>query len=197
MDFDHLPADPLAELKQWVEEAQGLPLFNPHAMTLATVDGDGRPSARTVLLKGLDERGAVFYTNTLSRKGEALEANPRAAMVFYWDGLLRQLTIEGRVSSIDATESDAYFASRPRGSQVGAWASLQSQPLESRRVLEERAAEVSRSHEQRPIPRPPHWGGYRVSLDRIEFWQGRPDRLHDRVVYVQTEGGWEIRRLYP
>ena len=198
MDFDNPPTDPVATLRRWLEEGRQTDLVNPEAMTLATVDPDGRPSARTVLLKGLDERGAVFYTSRISRKGLALEANPVAALLFYWDGLRRQACVEGRVTAVDDVESDTYFATRPRGAQVGARASRQSEPIESRAALEARVAEIERRYAGREVPRPPDWGGYRVSLDRIELWQGRIDRLHDRVLYTRTEdGGWTTQRLSP
>ena len=198
MDFDNPPADPIAVIKQWLEEAGQTDLRNPTAMALATVDADGRPSVRTVLLKGLDERGAVFYTNRNSRKGRALDANARAALVFYWDALQRQVTIEGRVSTVSDEECDAYFASRPRGAPIGAWASDQSEPVESRAALEARVWDALKGYHDREVPRPLHWGGYRVAPTRIELWQSRLDRLHDRVEYVQEEsGGWTVRRLCP
>ncbi|MHC4141956.1 MAG: pyridoxamine 5'-phosphate oxidase [Planctomycetota bacterium] len=198
MDFDNPPADPIAVIKQWLEEAGQTDLRNPTAMALATVDADGRPSVRTVLLKGLDERGAVFYTNRNSRKGRALDANARAALVFYWDALQRQVTIEGPVSTVSDEESDAYFASRPRGAQIGAWASDQSEPVEGRAALEARVWDALKGYHDRDVPRPPHWGGYRVEPVRVELWQTRLDRLHDRVDYVRDEsGGWTVRRLCP
>ena len=198
MDFDNPPTDPVETLRRWLEEARQTDLLNPEAMTLATVDPDGRPSARTVLLKGLDERGAVFYTSRISRKGRALEANPVAALLFYWDRRRRQACVEGRVTAVDDGESDAYFATRPRGAQVGAHASRQSEPIESRAALVARVAEIEAQYAGREVPRPPDWGGYRVSLDRIELWQGRIDRLHDRVLYVRAEdGGWRVERLSP
>jgi pyridoxamine 5'-phosphate oxidase len=198
MDFDHPPAHPLPELQQWLADARTTDLPNPHAMTLATVDPAGIPSTRTVLLKALDERGAVFFTNCDSRKGTALAANPRAALLLHWDALTRQVIIEGVVTEVDGTQSDEYFASRPRASQIGAWASRQSRPVADRAALDAAAAEIERRFEGREIPRPPHWGGYRVSLDRIEFWQGHPFRLHDRVVYLTDEaGGWTVQRLQP
>ena len=198
LDFDNPPADPLPEVQRWLGEAEDLGLDNPRAMTLATVDPDGRPSARTVLLKGLDEHGAVFFTNRASRKGRALEAGSQAALLFYWDRLHRQVCIEGPVSPADDAQSDAYFATRPRGAQVGAWASDQSQPVESRAVLEARVEQIVERFRGGDIPRPPHWGGYRVRLDRIEFWQGRQDRLHDRMVYTRRdESSWTVERLSP
>ena len=198
MDFEHPPSDPIGPLRAWMEEAEHLDLPNPAAMTLATVDPDGRPSARMVLLKGLDERGVVLHTNRLSRKGRALEANPWAALVFHWDLLLRQVVIEGRASLLDDEESDAYFATRPRASQLGAWASRQSEPVVSRAALDAAFTEVERRYEGVDVPRPRHWGGTRVSLERIEFWQGRPFRLHDRIEYrSEGGGGWRIQHLFP
>ena len=198
MDFDNPPADPVAQARRWLDEAATTALINPHAMSLATVDPDGTPSVRTVLLKGFDERGAAFYTNRESRKGVALDAGLRAALLLYWDSLHRQICIEGSVSQVDDAESDAYFASRPRGAQLGAWASRQSQPIENRAALEAAVAETARRFEGATVPRPPYWGGYRVALQRIEFWQGRLDRVHDRVLYTRLEqGGWTTQRLSP
>ena len=197
MDFEHPPADPLAEFRRWFDEACRLPMPNPNAMTLATVDAAGAPSARIVLLRGIDERGALFFTNRQSRKGTALESVPRAALLFHWDLLDRQIRIEGRVTHATEAESDGYHAERPRESQVGAWASEQSRPVASRAAFEARIAEMNARFGDGPVPRPPHWGGYRVSLDSIEFWQGHPHRLHDRVVYSSRPGGWSVTRLYP
>ena len=198
MDFDNPPADPVAQLKVWLDEAGTIGLRNPHAMTLATVDPDGRPSARAVLLKDLDATGAVFYTNSGSRKGQDLGGNPHVALLFYWDKQARQLSIEGRVSLVADTEADSYFASRPRGAQIGAWASNQSEPITNRAILQRRVAQLSEKYDGREVPRPPYWVGYRVSLQRIEFWQGQPDRLHDRVLYARgPDGGWTTQRLSP
>ena len=198
MDFDNPPADPVAQVQCWLEVAATTALINPHAMSLATVDPDGSLSLRTVLLKGFDERGAVFYTNRRSRKGVALDSGSPAALLLHWDSLLRQIGIEGSVSHVDDAESDAYFASRPRGAQLGAWASRQSQPVENRAALEAAVAEAARRFEGSPVPRPPHWGGYRVALQRIEFWQGRLDRVHDRAIYTRdAQGGWTTERLSP
>lgn len=198
MDFDHPPPDPVAQLKAWLGEAERLGLKNPGAMALATVDPDGRPSARMVLLKGLDEHGAVFYTNHNSRKARALEANGRATLLFYWDALARQVCIEGPVTRVEEARSDEYFATRPRGAQVSAWASAQSDPVGSRAVLEALVEEIEKRYEGRDIPRPRYWGGYRVALERIEFWQSCLDRLHDRLVYTRDEGGgWTTQRLCP
>lgn len=213
IDFDHPPAEPLAWFRLWFEEAKAaaarLGLPNPNAMTLSTIDGppnDGRPSSRIVLMKSIDERdggGVVFYTNRESRKGAALRAHPRAALLFHWDALDRQVRIEGGVTLVSDAESDAYFASRPRQSQVGAWASRQSREVGggSRAELEAAVREIERRFEGKPVPRPPYWGGYRVAIEQIEFWQGCPARLHDRVVYTRGAGGkagaWETKRLFP
>ncbi len=198
MDFDNPPADPVAQVNSWLLEAKRPERENPHAMTLATVDPDGRPSARIVLLKQFDDDGAVFYTNRSSRKGIALKATPFASLLLYWDPERRQVLIEGRVTEVDDALSDSYFAKRPRAAQIGAWASEQSQPVESRAVLDARVLEVAAQYGGGDIPRPPNWGGYRVSLERIEFWQGRDARLHDRIAYIRDEqGGWSAQRLYP
>jgi pyridoxamine 5'-phosphate oxidase len=199
MDFDSPPSDPVSLLRQWLDDAAQIGLPNPNAMTLATVDGRGLPAARTVLLKGLDERGAVFYTNRHSRKGRELAANPRASLLFHWDVLCRQVRIEGDVTPTSDEESDAYFATRPRDSQIGAWASRQSEPVASRKELDAAVAEYVKSFEGQPVPRPPHWGGYRVSLNLIEFWQGHVFRLHDRIEYTPDgKGGpWRSQRLFP
>jgi pyridoxamine 5'-phosphate oxidase len=171
----------------------------PTAMTVATVGRDGRPSARTVLLKAFDERGFVFYTNFNSRKGRQLAINPQAALLFHWkhvkDGV--QVKIEGTVEPVSAEEADVYFASRPRGSQLGAWASLQSQPLASREVFEQRLAELERQYEGVEVPRPPHWSGFRVVPERMEFWYGANFRLHERQCYERSEGNWAQVMLYP
>ncbi len=190
--------DPLRQFQRWFDAALAANLLEPNAMTLATATPDGRPSARMVLLKGFDQRGFVWYTNYESRKGGELAANPCAALVFFWVELSRQIRIEGRVTLVTPEESDAYFQSRPRGSQIGAAASHQSQVLPGREPLEQRAAELEAEFEGRPVPRPPGWGGYRLAPIVIEFWQGRPDRLHDRLRYRRLEeGGWQIERLSP
>lgn len=199
LNMDAPPADPVAAVQRWLDEAvehAGRP--NPLAMTLATVDGQGRPSARMMLLKGFDARGAVFFTNRQSRKGLDLAENDAVALLLHWDGLGRQLRIEGGVSPLSEAESDAYFASRPRPSQIGALASDQSRPLDSRSELEARYAEVeARYPEGTQVPRPRHWSGFRVSLERLEFWQDGDARLHDRVVYTPCDEGWAIQRLWP
>jgi pyridoxamine 5'-phosphate oxidase len=190
--------NPFRQFRAWYERAlsAGLPL--PEAMTLATATPDGRPSARVVLLRGYDENGFVFFTNYDGRKGDELAANPRAALVFYWPELDRQIRIEGRVERATPQESDAYFQSRPRGSQLGAWASPQSEVIASREVLEARLREVEARYPEGPVPRPPFWGGYRVVPEAIEFWQEGPNRLHDRLRYVrQASGGWRLERLSP
>jgi pyridoxamine 5'-phosphate oxidase len=189
--------DPVVQFRAWFRDALAADLHEPNAMTLATTTPDGRPSARTVLLKGYDERGFVFYTNFEGRKARELEANPRCALLFYWGELERQVRVEGTVSRISEQESDEYFTSRPRGSRLGAWASQQSRPVEDRSVLEERVLALEAEYEEREIPRPPFWGGYRVEPETIEFWQGRESRLHDRLVYRREDGAWRIERLQP
>ena len=198
MDFDRPPANPIEPFLAWLRDAERLDLPNPNAMSLATVDPDGRPSVRIVLLKGFDERGAVFFTNCRSRKGRALEAHPRAALHFHWDPLHRQVTIEGAVTRVSDEESDAYFATRPRASQLGAWASRQSEPAAARGELDAAFAAMEKRFEGRDVTRPPHWGGYRVALERIAFWEARAFRMHDRIVYTPDDaGGWRVQRLYP
>lgn len=190
--------DPIALFSAWYREAEAAEPVNPSAMTLATASAEGRPSARMVLLKGHDADGFVFYTNLNSAKSGELEANPHAALCFYWKSLARQVRIEGRVESVAANDADAYFASRARGSQIGAWASDQSQPLESREVLERRAQEFEAKYPSGDIPRPPHWSGYRVVPERIEFWTERGDRMHDRQFFERTaDGAWQESWLYP
>jgi pyridoxamine 5'-phosphate oxidase len=189
--------DPIEQFRGWFGEALAADLHEPNAMTLATATADGRPSARVVLLKGFDERGFVFYTNYGGRKSRELEANPRAALVFYWGELERQVRVEGRVSRVPDGESDAYFAGRPRGSQLGALASEQSRPVRDRGALERRLRELEGEYEGREVPRPAFWGGYRIEPETIEFWQGRENRLHDRLRYRRSEGGWKIERLQP
>jgi pyridoxamine 5'-phosphate oxidase len=191
-------ADPFRQFGRWFEEAQRAEVPEPNAMTLATASESGEPSARMVLLKGFDERGFVFYTDYRSRKAEELERNPRAALVLYWGELERQVRVGGTVSRVSAAESDAYYQSRPLGSRVGAWASHQSQPLDDRAALERRWAELAERYAAAGPPLPPHWGGYRVAPNEIEFWQGRRSRLHDRIVYLRDgESGWRPGRLSP
>jgi pyridoxamine 5'-phosphate oxidase len=190
--------DPIEQFRKWFDEALAADLREPNAMTLATATPDGRPSARILLLNGFDERGFVFYTNYEGRKSWELETNPYAALVFYWGELERQVRIEGRVSRVSEEESDAYFEGRPRGSQLGAWVSEQSRPVRDRGALEERLRELEAEYEGRDVPRPPFWGGYRVEPEVIEFWQGRENRLHDRLRYRRSEsGGWRRERLQP
>ena len=189
--------DPIAQFRRWFDTALGADLHEPNAMTLATATPEGRPSARIVLLKGFDERGFVFYTSYEGRKSEEIEANPRCALVFYWGELERQVRVEGGVSRIPEEESDEYFGSRPRGSQLGAWASEQSRPVERRDALEERLRNLEAEYEGREVLRPPFWGGYRIEPEVIEFWQGRENRLHDRLVYRRSGGSWRRERLQP
>ncbi|MBC6989906.1 pyridoxamine 5'-phosphate oxidase [Hymenobacter sp. BT491] len=197
-EADVLP-DPVRQFRTWLDEALAAHLDEPTAMTVSTVGSHGQPSARVVLLKGLPEdAGFLFYTNYDSRKGHELSAQPLAAMTFFWPGLERQVRVEGRIEKAPQGMSDEYFQSRPRSSQVGAWASPQSQPIASREELEQRETEVlNRFGAQDPLPRPPHWGGYILRPHRIEFWQGRPSRLHDRIVYEQEGNGWQLSRLAP
>ena len=190
--------NPIEQFRTWFDEVLTSNLHEPNAMALATATLDGRPSARVVLLKGFDERGFVFYTNYEGRKGEELETNPHCALLFYWGELERQVRVEGRVRRVPDKESDAYFAGRPRGSQLGAWASEQSRPGGDRCALEHRLRELEAEYEGRDVPRPPFWGGYRVEPETVEFWQGRENRVHDRLVYRRSEdGGWRRGRLQP
>jgi len=194
---DLLP-DPIALVRRWLAEAQAAGVEQHDAMTLATATSDGRPSARAVLLKGIDARGFVFYTNYESRKAGELDANPHAALALLWIPLQRQVRVTGAVARVDPEESDAYFASRPRGSQLGAWASAQSRPLADREELERRWDALDERYGGGAVPRPPHWGGYRVEPDEIEVWQGRANRLHDRFAYTRAPGGgWARERLQP
>lgn len=193
-----MAAEPFTEFAAWLAGAEQAGLIEPNAMALATVDENGRPSVRMVLLKEFDERGFVFYTNYESRKGRELAANPWAALTFWWGSLQRQVRIEGRVERVTAEESDAYYNSRPAGSRIGAWASHQSQVIENRAILEERWAELEAEFAAQGIVRPPFWGGFRVVPTAVEFWQGGVNRLHDRFLYSrQTDGNWQIERLSP
>jgi pyridoxamine 5'-phosphate oxidase len=189
--------DPIVEFRRWFQAAVAAQLPTVNAMTLATVDSRGRPAARIVLLKEVDERGFVFFTNYESRKGDDLAAHPFAALVVYWEPLHRQVRVEGAIEKIDAADSDAYFATRPRGSQIGAIASPQSRPIESRTVLEQLVADAERAIGSGEPKRPAHWGGYRVVADMIELWQGRLSRLHDRVRYRRDGERWILDRLAP
>jgi len=214
-------AEPMAQFKKWFAQAAGerasgrlrrffIGLYKSllllggsqtgdvNAMMVATVDPQGRPSARMVLLKGVDERGFIFFTNYESRKGRDLKENPHAALVFYWADQERQVCVSGQVSQLSAQESDAYFQSRPRGSRLGAWASKQSQPVRDRAALEESWRQIEARFAGSEIPRPPHWGGYVLAPANVEFWQGRPNRMHDRIRYArQSDGTWQIERLFP
>jgi pyridoxamine 5'-phosphate oxidase len=189
--------NPFRQLERWLAEAIETHLYEPHGMTLSTVGANGRPSSRVVLLRGLDDSGLVFFSNYHSRKGRELEANPWACLNFWWPPLERQVRIEGQVEQVEPQLSDEYFASRPYDSQIGAAASPQSEVIASREVLEQRIAELKARYPE-TVPRPAHWGGYRLKPDTFEFWQGRPSRLHDRLVYrLQPGGEWKIERLAP
>ena len=196
LDESDVSASPFDQFDKWFGDATKAELPEPNAMTLATCDASGRPSARIVLIKGYDERGIVFFTNYQSRKGQDLAANNRAALLFFWPELERQVRIEGRVETVSAADSDAYFQSRPVASRIGVWASPQSQVLPSRTELEARFAAFSAEHGENP-PRPAYWGGYRVVPVFYEFWQGRRSRLHDRICYRLANGKWKLERLAP
>lgn len=191
------PAHPITLFHDWYESARPGMTGEPGAMTLATADASGQPSARVVLLKEFDERGFVFYTNYESRKSTQLDANPRAALLFWWPAAQRQVRVEGHVEKVSEAESDNYFASRPRLSQIGAWASEQSRRIDAREMLDERVRVYEEKFAGVPVPRPPHWGGWRVVPDIIEFWQERPNRLHDRLRYRRNDDAWTIERLSP
>ncbi len=219
--YADLKADPIAQFHDWFEQAAGVrqganfrrwairlykscfsiddrPAGEPNAATLATAAADGTPSARVILLKAVDDRGFIFYTNYESRKGQEIEANPRAAMVFYWSHQERQVCIAGSVTKLSREESAAYFQTRPRASRLAAWASLQSRPVESRAILERRWKEFDGAFAEGRVPMPDHWGGYVLSPVRMEFWQGRPGRFHDRFSYAkQLDAGWRLERLCP
>lgn len=194
---EKVAADPFSQFEAWINEALAAEVNEPTAMTLSTVGSDKRPSSRVVLLKGFDPDGFVFYTNYNSRKGRQLEENPFAAINFFWPELERQVNISGRTSKVSPEESDEYFDSRPLTSRVGAWASDQSEKIDSRRVIMTRAAKLLIKYAIGHVPRPPHWGGFRLAPDRIEFWQGRPSRLHDRICYERNADAWDISRLSP
>lgn len=197
LDEEKVPGDPLELFRHWFQDARDSGVLEPNAMTLATASRSGAPSARMVLLKAFHERGFVFYTNYKSQKGLEVESNPRAALVFWWDRLERQVRIEGVVERVSQEESEIYFQSRPRDSRLGAWASPQSEVIASRRVLEEREAYFEAAFTNREVPRPEHWGGYRVCPTLMEFWQGRSSRLHDRVRFRREQDQWVRERLAP
>jgi pyridoxamine 5'-phosphate oxidase len=191
-------ADPFAKFHSWMTEAIESEPIEPNAMTVVTATPEGRPSARTILLKGVDDRGFVFYTNKESRKSGELAANPHIALLFHWKVLARQIRIEGKVEHVTDAESDAYFASRPRISRLGTWASMQSRPLAERSELERRLADYEAQYPGEDIPRPQYWSGYRVIPENFEFWQNMPFRLHDRTTYARAPGGgWTVGKLYP
>ena len=196
LDETDIRPDPLDQFRIWLDEALRAELDEPYAMTLATVDAAGQPSARIVLLRGADARGFAFFTNYDSRKGNELAERDRAALLFYWAPLERQVRVEGHVARVSDADSDDYFARRPRGSCIGAWASPQSAVIPDRQWLEKRVADFDREHGDN-VPRPPNWGGYRLVPERFEFWQGRESRLHDRLVYRQAADGWAVERLAP
>jgi pyridoxamine 5'-phosphate oxidase len=192
-----MTGDPMELFAEWFREAEDAGVEVPETMTLATADSDGAPSARMVLLKGADEEGFVFYSGYVSRKAGELERNPRAALVFYWRLLGRQVRVEGRVERVSEAESAAYFATRPRGSQIAAWASQQSKALAGREDLDRRYAELECEYDGRDVPLPPHWGGFRLQPEAIEFWQHRDNRLHDRIRYTRAREGWRSELLSP
>lgn len=190
-------SDPIEVFKSWFEAARGAGVLLPEAVALATATPDGIPSARMVLLKDVDARGFVFFTNYGSQKARELDANPRASLCFHWAILQRQVRVTGAVSRVEAEESEAYFATRPRGSQIGAWASHQSEPLQSRAELEQTMRDLGQKFAGQDVPLPPFWGGYRLEPETIELWQGRADRLHDRLLFTRSGKGWSTQRLYP
>jgi pyridoxamine 5'-phosphate oxidase len=193
-----LARDPFRQFEKWFQEAEASKLVEPNAMILATATRDARPSARTVLLKGVDGRGFVFFTNYESRKGRELDANPRASLVFPWFAFERQVIVEGPVTKVPREESETYFHSRPLASQLAAWASAQSTIIPNRKSLEEAMKDLERKYAGQPVPLPPHWGGFRVAPETVEFWQGRRSRLHDRLRYRRgSDGSWSVERLAP
>ncbi|MDR9426007.1 MAG: pyridoxamine 5'-phosphate oxidase [Marinobacter sp.] len=197
LDREHLNDDPVIQFETWFEDARKAGILEPNAMSLATTGSDGLPDLRTVLLKYFDDRGFVFYTNYGSRKAREIDENPQAALLFPWIGLNRQVRIQGAVEKVSKAESLRYFSSRPRGSQIGAWVSEQSQVITSRGLLEQKINEMKQKFSSGEVPLPDFWGGYRVVPERIEFWQGRPSRLHDRFEYIREGNAWTIHRLQP
>jgi pyridoxamine 5'-phosphate oxidase len=198
LDIANVSTNPLAQFEKWFAEAREAAVPEPNAMNLATVSRSGRPSSRIVLLKSVENDAFLFYTNFQSQKGTELEENPSCALNFFWPELERQVRIEGIASFVPEDKSTAYFQSRPRASQVGAWASPQSLVIANREILEERARQIDKKYENlKALPKPKQWGGYKVEPFMIEFWQGRPSRLHDRIVYTKSDGGWKVSRLAP
>jgi pyridoxamine 5'-phosphate oxidase len=203
LDETHLVANPIDQFKVWLQEAEAAEIFEPNAFVLGTIDVAGKPTARTVLLKGLDEVGFLFFTNYLSRKGGALETNQKVSAVFGWYSMYRQVLIEGVAHRVPGADSDEYFHSRPHESQVAAWSSHQSQPIDNRAALDAQFADAIAKFEGTDVPRPEYWGGYRIVPTRIEFWKGRSNRMHDRIVFersvdaMETPGEWNIQRLQP
>jgi pyridoxamine 5'-phosphate oxidase len=197
LDESNVNSNPIGQFSEWMQEAIDADLLDVNAMTLATADKNGVPSARIVLLKSIDKKGLVFFTNYGSNKGKDLVENPKASVVFFWKELERQVRVTGTVEKISKKESEEYFKSRPYESQISAWASNQSSEVKSRKVLEEKFAELKKKYPVKKVPLPDFWGGYRINPDRFEFWQGRPNRLHDRIAYLKKKGRWKIVRLAP
>ncbi len=197
LDLTDVLPDPMAQFQRWFDAALGAGVPEPNAMHLSTVNADGRPDGRIVLIKAVSDAGFVFYTNYESRKGQELLGQPFAALTFFWPELERQIRIGGRVEKVSDAESDSYFMSRPRGSQIGAWVSHQSRIIADRDVLETRQRDLEAQFADQPVPRPPYWGGFRLVPDSLEFWQGRPSRLHDRIRYRKEENSWVLERLSP
>jgi pyridoxamine 5'-phosphate oxidase len=198
LDFSNVLKDPLKQFEKWFDEALASGITEPNAMHLATVNDQGKPSSRIVLLKGIDLNKFIFYTNYQSKKGRELDQNPACALTFFWPEIERQVRIEGTAERVDTTMSEQYFQSRPRGSQIGAWASPQSTIIKDREILDERAKQIEKRFEQEKVlPRPNQWGGYQIDPLQIEFWQGRPSRLHDRIQFTKVDGDWKMNRLAP